>query len=98
MSSSVAAEAATARGVSSVNAVTPSYEVRAARALSLVFDDGAVLIWAAVAIELPGVADLAVLLQVQVGHQHLFLFVAGLGGNLAARVDEVARAIEVVVA
>src|SRR5260221_10986547 len=58
----------------------------------------AILIWPAIAVKLPDVAHLAVLLEVEVGHQHLFLFVAGLGDDLAARVDEVAGAVEVVFA
>src|SRR5262249_19734239 len=44
------------------------------------------------------VAYLAVLLQVQVGNQHRLLPVARLGDDLAARVAEVAGAVEVVVA
>src|SRR5258706_11158964 len=58
----------------------------------------AILIRPAVAVKLPDVAHLAVFLEVEIGHQHFFLLVAGLGDDLAARVDEVAGAVEVVFA
>src|SRR5687767_10312163 len=65
---------------------------------SSVGDNGIILVGPPVAVKLPDVADLAVLLQIQLGHQHLLVFVACFGDNLAARVDEVGCAVEVVVA
>src|SRR5580693_9391645 len=58
-----------------------------------------VLVGAAVAVELPQVADLGELLHVQVAHQDLVLVVGGgVAHQLAARVGEVGLAVEVVVA
>src|SRR4029077_20726961 len=47
---------------------------------------------AAVAVELPGVADLTDQIHVQVGDEELLLFIRRLRDDLAARVREVARA------
>src|SRR6266542_5355533 len=49
---------------------------------------------AAVAEELPGVADLAGLVEVQLGDQHLVGVLGGSGDDLPARVAEVARPVE----
>src|SRR5580693_8388102 len=58
-----------------------------------------VLVWAAVAVELPQVPDLGQLAHVQVADQHLVLVVGGgVAHELPARVHEVGLAVEVVVA
>src|SRR5262245_61874173 len=64
----------------------------------LISCDRSIHIRSPVAVELPDVADLAVLLQIELGHQHLLVCITCLGHNLAARVAEVASAVEIVVA
>src|SRR5918993_1703358 len=62
-------------------------------------DDLVVGVGATIAVELPSVAHLADLVEVEVAHDQLwFVRVAGVTHKLAARVDEVALAVEVVLA
>src|SRR5437667_12154956 len=49
---------------------------------------------AAIAIKLPGVADLLDFIEEQVGDEQLILVAAGLGNNFLARIAKIALAVE----